>query len=80
MIAKHSWHLISGVATAGLKANRGGTWGTGDIIVKYTSPNYIYENCPASTDYSFGLELYTPTEFTDGIQKGIIVRITAAAG
>ena len=66
--------------TAGLKANRGGSWGTGDIIVKFASPNYIYENCPITTDYSFGLKLWAPTVFTDGAQKTITVRITAVAG
>jgi hypothetical protein len=76
----HSDTCTPGVNTAGLKANRGGTWGTGDVIVPYSTSNYIYENCPASTNYTFGLKLYTPTEFTDGSVKTIIVRITAVAG
>ena len=76
----HSDTATPGTNTAGLLANRGGTWGTGDVIVKYSSPNYIYENCPASTNYSFGLKLIAPTEFTDGVQKSIVVRITAVAG
>ena len=45
----HSDTATPGADTAGLKANRGGSWGTGDVIIKYSSPNYIYENCPAST-------------------------------
>lgn len=69
-----------GTNAAALKANRGGTWGVEDVIVKNGTPNYIYENCPASTNYSFGLELLVPTSFSDGVQKQIIVRITAVAG
>jgi hypothetical protein len=76
----HSDTATPGTNTAGLLANRGGTWGTGDVIVKYSSPNYIYENCPASTNYSFGLKLIAPTGYTDGAQKQIVVRITAVAG
>ena len=76
----HSETATPGANTAGLKANRGGTWGTGDIIVKNATPNFIYENCPAITDYSFGLKLWVPTSFTDGVAKQIIVRVTAAAG
>jgi len=76
----HSDTATPGANTAGLLANRGGTWGTGDIIVKNISPNYIYENCPATTDYSFGLKLLAPTSFSDGVEKQIIVRITAVAG
>jgi len=69
-----------GANAAALLANRGGSWGIGDIIVKYSSPVYIYENCPASTNYSFGLKLLAPTSFSDGVQKQIVVRITAVAG
>lgn len=76
----HSDTATQGADTAGLKSNRGGTWGTGDVIVKYSSPNYIYENCPASTNYSFGLGLWAPTSFSDGVVKTITVRISAAAG
>lgn len=65
---------------AGMLANRGGSWGTGDVIVKYNSPNYIYENCPATTAFDFGLMLIAPTEFTDGVEKENTVRITAVAG
>ncbi len=76
----HAEDAVPGANTAGLLANRGGTWGTGDIIVKFISPNYIYENCPATTDYSFGLKLLAPTSFSDGVEKQIIVQITAVAG
>ncbi len=76
----HSDTATAGANQAGLLSNKGGTWGVGDIIVKYSSPNYIAENQAASTDYSFGLKLIAPTSFTDGVQKTIIVRITAAAG
>jgi len=76
----HSDTATAGADTAGLLANKGGDWGTGDIIVKYDTPNYIYDNCPANTGYSFGLKLLAPTSFSDGAQKQIIVRITAVAG
>jgi len=69
-----------GVNTAGLLSNRGGTWGVSDVIIKNAAPGFIYENCPATTPYSFGLKLMAPTGFTDGIQKSITVRITAAPG
>src|SRR3972149_7043271 len=76
----HSDTATAGANTAGLKANKGGTWGTGDVIVKNASPNFIAENQAASTDYSFGLSLITPTSHSDGVQKTIVVRITATSG
>ena len=76
----HSDTCTPASMVAGLKANRGGTWGVGDVIIKYASPNFIYEDCPATTDYSFGLKLWAPTAYTDGAQKQITVRITAVAG
>lgn len=66
--------------TAGMKANKNGTWGTGDVIVKYSSPNYIAENQTADTDYYFGLSLWTPESFTDGVEKTITVRVSAVSG
>lgn len=76
----HSDTCTPGANTAGLKANKGGTWGTGDVIVKYTSPLYIAENQAANTDYSFGLKLWAPTSFGDSVTKSITVRVTAVAG
>lgn len=76
----HAEDAVPGTDLAGLKANKGGTWGVSDIIVKNASPNFIAENQTANTDYSFGLKLWAPTEFTDGVEKQIIVRITAVAG
>lgn len=76
----HSETCTPGVATAGLKANKGGDWGTSDVIVKNGTPGYIYENCLATTNYAFGLSLHSPTEFTDGVVKQIVVRVSAAAG
>jgi len=76
----HSDACTPGADTAGMKTNRGGTWGTGDIVVKYSSPLYIYEDCPANTDYSFGLKLWAPTSFSDAVEKQITVRVTAVAG
>lgn len=77
----HSDMGTAGTNQAGLLANKGGTWGAGDVIVKYNTPlNYIAENQPANTDYQFGLKLIAPTAFTDGVEKAITVRVTAAAG
>lgn len=73
----HNATCTPGTATAGMKAQRvGQSW----VIVKQTSPNYIYENCAASTSYSFALSLHAPTTFTDGVEKSIVVRVSAAAG
>lgn len=76
----HSDTATPGADTAGLLSNRGGTWGTGDVIVKFASPNYIYENCPALTDFDYGILLMAPTSFGDGVQKSITLRIEAVAG
>lgn len=76
----HDDTATPGADTAGLKSNRGGTWGVGDVIVKNAAPNYIYENCAASTSYGFGLQLLAPTSFSDGTEKAITVRVSAAAG
>ena len=76
----HSDTCTPGENTAGMKANRGGTWGVGDVIIKNGSPEYIYENCPALTDFDYGIKLWAPTSFTDGVEKTITVRVSAAAG
>lgn len=76
----HDDTATPGADTVGLKANRDGTWGVGDVIVKYSSPNYIYENCPATTNFSYGLKLYVPTSFSDYVEKTNTVRVSAAAG
>jgi hypothetical protein len=70
-----------GADTAGMNANRGGTWGTGEIIVESPgTPQYIYENCPATTNFEYGLSLLAPTSYSDYTQKSIVVRIEAVAG
>jgi len=78
----HDNAATPGADTAGMKSNRGGTWGVSDVIVETLagSPNYIYENCPATTNYTYGIQLLAPTSFTDGVQKANTVRVTAAAG
>ena len=75
----HSETATAGADTVGLEANRGGSWGTGDIIVKNADANYIYESCPASTGYSFGLQMSAPTSFSDGTVKSNTVRVTAVS-
>lgn len=75
----HSDTATPGENTAGMLSNRGGTWGSGDITITIAGA-YVYENCPASTNYTFGLKLIAPTGFTDAVQKTITVSISAAAG
>ncbi len=76
----HSETATPGADTVGLKAQKGGTWGAAAVIVKNGTPNYIAENQAANTNYSFGLSLLAPTSSTDGVQKSVTVRVTAAAG
>jgi hypothetical protein len=76
----HSDTASQGADIVGLKANKGGTWGVGDVTVKYSDPDYIYENCPASTNFTYGLKLYAPSSFSDGEIKSNTARLTAAAG
>lgn len=78
----HSNTCTPGADTVGLMAHTGtGAWGdAGDVIVKSSSWNYIYENCPAVTNFTYGLGLYTPTSSTDGVEKTNTVRVTVVAG
>jgi hypothetical protein len=75
----HDDTATPGADTAGLLANKGGTWGTGDVIVKQADPNNIAANQAATTNFTFGLGLQVPTAFTDGTQKTIKVILTATA-
>ena len=75
----HSETATAGADTVGLVSNNA-TFGVSDVIVKYTAPNFIYENCPAGIDFTYGLKLVAPSSFGDGVQKSVIVRITAVAG
>ena len=73
----HAEDGVPGSNTVALKSNKGGTWGTGDVIVAYTTPLVLASSQAATTDWAFGLALGAPTEFSDGVQKGNCVRITA---
>ena len=73
----HSDTATPGSDTVALKSNKGGSWGTGDVIVAYTNPLVLASSQAAMTDWAFGLALGAPTEFSDGVQKGNRVRITA---
>jgi len=73
----HSDTATPNADTVGLKANKGGTWGTGDVIVKFTSSLSLAASQAATTDWSFGLKLLAPTSFSDGALKTNTVRITA---
>ena len=75
----HSETATPGADTAGLEANAGGTWDTGDVIIRNASPLLIADDQAASTDFNWGMQLHAPTSFSDGEQKQIIVRLTAAA-
>lgn len=79
----HDNTATAGADTAGMNSNRGGTWGTGEVIVESSdggTPNYIYENCPATTNFDYGISLLAPTSFSDYTQKSITLRIEAVAG
>ena len=75
----HSDTNTPGEDTAGLLANQDGTWGVSDVIVKNSDPNILADDQAATTDWAFGLKLAAPTAFTDGVEKEIVVRVTAAA-
>lgn len=75
----HSDAATAGVDQCGMNSNRGGTWGTGDVVVKYASPNYIYEDCALLTDFDFGLSMVMPTSSTVNDQKTNVVQVTVAA-
>lgn len=75
----HSDTATAGADTVGMRAGKnGGT--VADVIVKNASPNFIYENCPASTNFTYGLQLLAPTSGTDGVEKTNTLRVTAAQG
>lgn len=63
--------------TVGMKANKGGTWGTGDVIVKYSLPNILADDQAVSTNWNFGLSLHAATAYNDSDLKTNTVRITA---
>ena len=76
----HSDTATAGADTAGLTANQDGTWGVGDVIVKKSSAyNTIVTSQAATTDFDFGLKLYAPTSFSDGVEKSVTVRLSASA-
>lgn len=74
----HSDTGTPGADTVGLYANAGGTFGTGDVLVKNAAPNKIKTNQAATTNFSYGLDLLAPTSFSDGVQKTNVVRVTAS--
>ena len=74
----HSETATPGASIAGLRASKG--TGAFDVIIKNASPNDIATNQAANTDYSYEVRLLAPTSFTDGAEKTITVRVTAAAG
>lgn len=81
----HDDTATPGADIVGLLANRGGTWGTGDVIVEYGGGDYtgwqmIYEDCPASTNFTYGLGLQCPTSTTDSEEKTNTVRVTVKSG
>ena len=68
--------------TAAMKAqsnNVSAVWGTGDVFVKFTGPSQIIDSVAANSNWLYGLSLLAPTDFTDGQENSIIVRITAYA-
>lgn len=75
----HDDSATPGADTIGVKANKGGTWGVGDIIVKTDASTDIATNQAITTDYSFGLELLMPTSSTVNNQKTNVVQVTVSA-
>ena len=73
----HSDTATPGSDTVALKSNKGGSWGTGDVIVRCTNPLVLASDQAATINWAFGLALGAPTVFSDGVQKGNCVRITA---
>lgn len=76
----HSDTATAGANTVGLEANKGGSWGSGDVVVQYTTPQILAQDQAASTNWDFGLQLRAPTSFTDGQTNTILVTVTAAYG
>lgn len=76
----HSDTATSGNNTVGLYANKGGTWGVSDVIVKYEasppgSANILASSQTANTDWEFGLALIGPTTNEDTASKSNTVRV-----
>ena len=81
----HDDAATPGADTVGLLANEGGSWGAGDVIVKYGAGSYatwemISENLAADADFDYGLGLQVPTSSSDAVQKTNTVRVTIIAG
>lgn len=75
----HSPTATPGADTIGMNANKGGTWGTGDVIVKSSALNNIATNQAASTDYTFGISILMPTSTTVNDQKTNVLQIIVSA-
>jgi len=76
------WHVSetaeTGNHTAGLKASHG--TGNFTTVVRNAVPLMLYNTCTvATTSWAFELQLVTPNEYTDGVQKSIKVVLTATA-
>ena len=78
----HSDTCTPGDQIVGLKANKGGTWGVGDVIVKASATfNIIADDQAANTDWELGVKMWVPTAFNGsdtGTEKSNTVRLTAA--
>ena len=67
---------VPGVEVVGLKAGLEG--GDYTIVVKKDSPyNLLVSGLPDTGAQKWGLRLYAPTEFSDGVQKSTTVTLTA---
>lgn len=79
----HDNTATAGADTAGMNSART-AWTAGNTVIVESSvtgtPNYIYENCAASTNFTYGISLKAPTSFSDGTQKSITLRIEAVSG
>lgn len=78
----HSDTATAGADTIGAKANAGGTWGSGDVIIKKSgsSPDLIKDDLGGpGDDFDYGIKLYCPTSDTDHVEKTNDVRVEASA-
>ena len=74
----HSETAASGNSTAGLKSSHG--TGNFTTVVRNATPLMLYNTCTSgTTSWAFELQLVTPNEYADGVQKSITVRLTATA-
>ena len=75
----HSETATAGADTVGLNSTKAnGDWGVDEVIVKNATPDQIATSQAATVNFKFGLRMFAPTSFSDGVTKSNVVRLTAA--